>query len=108
VHVVAGHHSIGDSQVCLLGEGLDDVSLASGALAAVIYVLSRARASVNNVVAHDDANVSTAFERVDLVVPAERVSLVVAIGHVVGGAVVAEVVVEAHEVFRLVDAAAGG
>ena len=58
--------------------------------------------------AQDDANVIAAPERVDLVVPAELVSLVVAIGQVRGGAVVAEVVVEAHVVFLLVDAAAGG
>lgn len=58
-------------------------------------------------VAQDDANVIAAPERVDLVVPAELVSLVVAIGHVGGAAVVAEVVVEALEVFFLVDAAAG-
>ena len=58
-------------------------------------------------VAQDDANVFPAPERVDLVVPAELVSLVVAIGQVQSGAVVAEVVVEALEVFLLVDAAAG-
>jgi hypothetical protein len=78
---------------------------ASVALCAMLQVCSRARVCV--VGAQDDANVSTAFERVDLVVPAELVSLVVAIARVRGVAVVAEVVMEAHVVFLLVDAAAG-
>lgn len=45
MHVVAAELSIESSQVILLVEGLDDVELASVALAAVIYVFSRALAS---------------------------------------------------------------
>lgn len=57
--------------------------------------------------ASDNADICTALERVDFVVPAVIVTLVVPVRKIIGIAVVAEVVVAALEVCLFVDAAAG-
>lgn len=87
-------------------EGFDDVVVAALAFARTVHVCGLATRIVF-VGASDNADICTALERVDFVVPAVIVTLVVPVRKISVPSVVAEVVVAALELCLFVDAAAG-